>query len=140
MVGHRLGIALADQRFQLSPRLGIKVGWSPRFVSDITKQRNLFVGQFIRQWGRLLDQIKASSKSWVDAMPPELMTFLQYNVAQCGNSPPSFASAPLGQPLLSRRTNLKTLAEIEAERRAPRQPEGNWRNGITPKGAPDWLS
>jgi hypothetical protein len=40
--------------------------------------------------------------------------------------------------LLSRRTNLKSLAEIEAERRAPRQREGNWRNGINPEVDDRW--
>jgi hypothetical protein len=35
--------------------------------------------------------------------------------------------------MLARRTNIRSLSEIEAERRAERQPEGNWRDGIIPE-------
>jgi hypothetical protein len=40
--------------------------------------------------------------------------------------------------LLSRRTNIRPLAEIQASRHTPRQPEGNWRNGIILEAETDW--
>lgn len=36
-------------------------------------------------------------------------------------------------PLLSRRNNIRSLAEIEAARRGDRQPEGSWRTGVAPE-------